>query len=160
MYNSVDSSLCCVVCRCIHGAALKKMNQGSSTSRICPPPRPLPRQLCRPPPARLAPTSGSCSPASLHLLLPLHPHRHIWATLTLWVRTYCTLYIHICKHLPCITASSVTYLCVCVCLCDLQLHTTQVNAWLTPALLTLSLPVGFSTQLMSWRGSHQGKRHY
>lgn len=47
-----------------------------------------------------------------------------------------------------------------LCVFDFQLHTTQVNAWLTPAPLTPLQPVGSSIQLMSRRGLRQGERHH
>lgn len=66
------------------------MNQGSNTSRTCPPPPPLSHQPCPPPPSAATPTSGSLRPPSPHPLRPLHPRRHISATPTSWVRTRST----------------------------------------------------------------------
>lgn len=84
-----------LVYRCIHGVALRRKNQGSSTSRICPPPRPPPHQPCPPPPAPPTPTSGRLRPPSLHRLPPHHRRRHISATLTSWVRTFTLYNFHI-----------------------------------------------------------------
>ena len=92
--NTSNSNITCVnllVYRCIHGVALRRKSQGSSTSRICPPPRPPPHQPFPPPPAPPTPTSGRLHPPSLHHLPPHHRRRHISATLTSWVRTF-TLY--------------------------------------------------------------------
>lgn len=47
----------------------------------------------------------------------------------------------------------------CLCLCNSQLHTTQVNAWPTPALHTPSPPVGSFTPPTSRHGSRRGNRH-
>lgn len=72
--------------RCTRGAVLKRMSQGSSTSRIYPPPQLQPHQPCPPPPAQVTPTLGSLHRALLHPLHPLHPRHRIWATLMHWVR--------------------------------------------------------------------------
>lgn len=142
----IEPVCCSSLSRFIHGVALRRKNQGSNTFRICPPPQLQTHQPCPPPPAPLTPTSGSPRLPSLRLLHPLHPHRHTSATQMSWVRTYCTFYTPM--------GNEVFLIC---CFCVLQLLTTQVNAWPTPAPLTPSQPVESSTQLMSRHGSHQGK---
>lgn len=78
-----------------------------------------------------------------------------------YVNTYC-IYVNFYTVEPVSNTCGVSkgvFFNDCLCLCDLQLHTTQVKAWPTPALPTPSQPVGSCTQLMSRRGSHQGKQH-
>lgn len=154
----ICNDLCLSLCRFIHGAALKRTNQVSSTSRTCPhpQPQPLPLRPCPPPLALATPTKCSLRPVSLHCLPPLHPRHHISATLMPSVRTdavfahkdtdtpwYCQLWIMTC----------------CLCLHNLQLLTTQVNAWPTPAPPIPSQPAGSFTRPMSWHVSHQGEQN-